>query len=121
MEKRKTNNITNTVIRNHKRITKIHELMSSGVNQISDMKGEVGGSAYLYTVLTSKNVLIKGTTRKEGYTWNEKIPVTELLAKTVSDEIRKKHINKLEVRQLKNSKVGRKEFSVLWGLIKFNY
>ena len=142
MEKRKS--ITATSQRNLERLHTIRECVENNLYpSVAELRNDVGGSSRFYYHLKHSNILIK----VEGnYIWNDKIPVSNTLALTLSKKVREDHDKRLEVssepivktlvekptrrtshvvkpttKKDKPIKESRREFSLLWGLIKINY
>jgi len=141
---KKTKSIASTVQRNLERLHTIRESVENNLYpSMATIRKDVGGSSRFYHHLKHSNILIKVN---GNYIWNDKIPVSNTLATTLSKQVRADHDKRLEankepiVKTLKEdptrrtshvvrtatksdkpTKESRREFSLMWGLIKFNY
>lgn len=74
--------------RNYERMTKIKQLLDNKSNYCLDnLYREVKGNSYLYIVLRDNKILISTT---DGLIWNNKIPVSMKLARTITEDVKKR-------------------------------
>lgn len=110
-----------------------HALKSTDFFSLSEMKGVLGGNYLLYSFLKHKNIIYL----KDGkYVWKSNVKVDTSLATeyfnyqyfkyklTPSRILRdsKFKSDKSEVKEISSQKKEEKrQFSILWGLLKFKY
>lgn len=96
--------------------------------KLSDIKLEYKGSGLMYSYLIKNNIIIKGSV-KGNNKWNDKIPVTYKLAETIVNSVSRSAIeyhnnnktNRTPKPSLPITNNKSREFSFLWGLLKFKY
>lgn len=84
------NELDQTIIGNESRLHRIKAMIDEGEHKnLVLIRNKVKGSAVLYTVLLENNIVYKNKTDK--LVWAENIPVTKVLANTLTKELRKRN------------------------------
>jgi hypothetical protein len=87
------------------RLTKIKKLLDTQKVLEQSVLRQYKGSSYVYGYLV-KNKIISHTT--EGYKWNDKIPVTVKLAKTIYEYVAERNIEYRDRKLSEKAKLSKK-------------